>query len=75
MNINFIVSMIESVSVLKKEFFSVRLDAKAKAPLSDLNIEFFSLRLDVEVIESLKPLIHVLASDPAMLREPLRLWE
>ncbi len=73
MNIIFIVSMIESVSILKREFFSVRLDAKAKVPLSDLNIEFFSARLDVEIIESLKPLIQVLASDPAMLRVLLRL--
>jgi len=72
-NIIFIVRMIESVSVLKKEFFSVRPDAEAKVPLSDLNIEFFSMRLDVEIIESLKPLIHLLASDPTMLREPLRL--
>ena len=73
MNIIFIVSMIESVSVLKKEFFPVRLDAKAKAPLRVLNIEFFTVIPDAEVIEPLKPLIHVLASDPAMLSEPLRL--
>ena len=73
MSIVFIVSMIESVSVLKREFFSVRLEANAKAPLSDLNIEFFSVRLDVEIIESLKLLIHLLASDPTTLREPLRL--
>ena len=73
MNIIFIVRMIESVSDLKKKFFSVRPDAEAKVPLSDLNIEFFSMRLDVEIIESLKPLIHLLASDPTMLREPLRL--
>jgi len=71
-SIVFIVSMIESVSVLKREFFSVRLDAKANVPLSDLNIEFFSVRLDVDIIESLKPLIHFLASDSTMLKEPLR---
>jgi hypothetical protein len=72
-NIIFIVSMIESVSVLRREFFSVRLDAKAKVPLSDLNMEFFPPTIDVEVIESLKPLIHFFASDPATVREPLRL--
>lgn len=72
-NIIFIVSIIESVSVLKREFFSVILDARARVSLSDLNTAFFSMRVDVEVIESLKPLIHILASDPVMLSESLRL--
>lgn len=60
-NIIFIVSIIESVSVLKREFFSVILDDRARESLSDLSIEFFSIRVDVEVMESLKPLIHILA--------------
>lgn len=73
MNNIFIVSIMEPVSVLKNEFFWVRLDARARALLSVLNIEFLSVILDVEAIEPLKLLIHVLASDPAMVREPLRL--
>lgn len=73
MNTIFIVITRESKRVRKREFFSVRLDAKLSASLSDLNIEFFSAGLEAKIIESVRPLNRPLVSDPAVVKESLRL--
>lgn len=72
-NIIFIVNTRELRRVRKREFFSVRLDAMIRAALSDLNIEFFSAGLVAKIIESVRPLNRPLVSDPAAVKEPLRL--
>jgi len=55
-NINFIVSARDPLSVLKIEFFSTRLEAGFKEPLSVRKREFFSAKLENRLRELLKPL-------------------
>lgn len=56
MNIIFIVSVIEPVSVLKIEFFSVRLEISENDEVRDLESMFFSARFDTRFRELLRPL-------------------
>jgi len=55
-NIILIVNMIESVRVLKTEFFSVRLEARPSEPLIDLKREVCSAKDEAIASEPLKPL-------------------
>ena len=56
MNIIFIVSAIEPVSVLRIEFFSVRVDASANEEVRDLESMSFFAKLDTRFRELLRPL-------------------
>lgn len=61
MNIIFIVSMIEPVSVLNRELFSTRLDTKLRELDRDLMKALFSAKLEARPSESVialaKPLV------------------
>lgn len=72
MNIIFVVSVSTPLSVLKTEFFSVRLEARVRPLLSDLNNEFLSTRLEVEPSDPLRALARPMVSDPTKPRDPLR---
>ena len=54
MNIILIVNMIESVSDLKTEFFSTKLEARLREALSDLNIEVILAKVEAEVSDPLR---------------------
>src|SRR2546427_9129607 len=68
--------MMESVSVLKTEFFSTRFDAEVMKALSDLKIEVFSARAEPRVRMSLRDLKTEVFSERVDDRvgDPLRLW-
>ena len=71
MNIILIVNMIESVRVLKTEFFSVRLEARPSEPLIDLKSEVCSAK-DVAIASvPLKPLNSELCSVRLDTRLPM----
>jgi hypothetical protein len=55
-NIIFIVSVIEPVSILKIEFFSVKAEASVNDEIRDLESMFFFARFDTKFRELLKPL-------------------
>jgi hypothetical protein len=55
-NIILIVNMIESVRVLKTEFFSTRAEARLNDEVRDLERTFFSAILDTKLREPLSPL-------------------
>jgi len=52
----FIVNVIESVRVLKSEFFATRLETRARELLTDLKSELCSARLDAKLSEPLTDL-------------------
>lgn len=74
MNIIFVVSARDPLSVLKIEFFSTRLEARVKEPLRVRKREFFSARLEARVRELLKDLKSEFfwARLDAKIKEPLR---
>jgi len=70
-----IAKAIEAASVLKKKFFSTRLEAKVSEPLSDLKIEIFLAKVEARVSEPLSDLKieDFSAKVDAKVSEPLRL--
>ena len=72
-NIIFIVDTIESVRVLKTEFFPVRLEAGLNELLKDLKSEVCSAKDAAAVSESLRPLNRELCSVSPETRFPMLL--